>query len=282
MNCVWSTLVQTLLALAALATCTLPAGGQAPQNPYPPPVAPQQNRPGASVAPLPAAAAPASPMDGPLALLNEAARSFQGVRDYSCLLVKQEQVKGQLQQENLILMKVRNQPFSVYLRWVSPKESVGQEVAYVAGRNQGQMRVHSPGILGKFGFVSIDPNDPRALATSRHQITEAGIGNLIGRLRRSWESERQWNRTQVQIAEYEYNKRRCSRVEMTHPLDNSAKLFTTYRTVVYFDKENHLPIRVEMYDWPSPRTSATGALQEMYSYADLRLNVNLTDGDFAY
>ena len=49
---------------------------------------------------------------------------------------------------------------------------------------------------------------------------------------------------------------------------------------MYFDKENHLPIRVENYDWPRNRGDANGPLTESYSYADLRLNVGVSDETF--
>ena len=232
-------------------------------------------------APLAPQATTANALDAPLQIIQDASRAFQGVRDYSCVFVKQELVNRQLQPENVIAMRVRNQPFSVYLRWIAPKSSVGQEVCYVAGRNNGQMRVHSPGVLGAFGFQSIDPKDPRALATSRHQINEAGIGNLIERFRRTWEGERQWNRTQVRIADYEYNKRPCTRVETIHP-DRLNGQFASFRTVIYFDKETRLPIRLESYDWPVAGGPRDGVLEEMYSYVDLRFNIGLTDDHFKY
>jgi len=219
-------------------------------------------------------------MDAALRLIDEAARYFQNVRDYSCVLIKREQVQGRLQPENVIAMRVRNQPFSVYLRWLGPKSSVGQEACYVAGRNNGQMRVHSPGILGAVGFVSIDPRDPRAMQASRHPITEAGIGNLIETTRKGWAWERQLNRTQVRIAEYEFNKRRCTRVELIHP--ERINGFYSYRTVTYFDNEWHLPIRFEAYDWPVNGGTPGGELQEVYSYVDLRFNIPLGDEHFRY
>src|SRR5262249_14164157 len=155
----------------------------------------------------------------------------------------------QMQPENLISMKVRTQPFSVYLRWLAPQAQVGQEACYVAGRNGGMMRVHSTGLLGAAGFVSLDPRDPRARQGRRHSSTEAGIGNLIERYSARWEVERRLNKTQVRIGDYEYNKRACTRVETIHP-DNGGGQFLFYRSVLYFDKETHLPVRVECYDWP--------------------------------
>jgi len=173
-------------------------------------------------------------------------------------------------------MKIRTQPFSVYLRWLKPTELAGQEACYVAGRNDGMMRVHSTGLLGVVGFVSIDPKDPRALEHSRHSITEAGVGNLLDRFGSRWEMERQWNGTKVTVGEYMYNKRRCARVETVHPA-NPGQRYIFYRSVLYFDKEHHLPIRVENYDWPHAGGDPRGDLAESYSYADLKLNVNLPD-----
>jgi hypothetical protein len=196
------------------------------------------------------------------------------------LLVKRERMNGKLPPNNVIEMKVRAQPFSVYLRWLEPRPEAGQEVCYVAGQNGGKMRVHPKGVLGSFaGFVSLDVDDPRVRQTSRRSITEAGIGNTIERFARAWENERRLNLpTQVNVAEYEYNRRRCIRVETTHP-DNNGGHFLYYRDVVYFDKETHLPIRLEFYDWPR-QTGDTGRLVDMYSFANMRINVGLTDEVF--
>jgi hypothetical protein len=247
---------------------------------------PAASRPGAAAPPQatspvqPATNTP-SPLDEPLRLIAEARQSYQAVRDYTCTLVKREYLSGQPAEDNVIAMKVRSQPFSVYLRWLEPKSAAGQEACYVAGRNNGMMRVHSPGLLGAVGFVSIDPRDPRALKASRHAITEAGIGSLIERCAGDWEQERRLNLTQVRVADYEFNKRRCTRVEVIHP-DNRGGQFVAYRNVLYFDKETRLPIRVEVYDWPRQGGSPDGELIEVYSYVEMRFNVGLGDEAFNY
>src|SRR5207302_2892672 len=97
----------------------------------------------------------------PLQLVAEAARTYARVSDYTCLFIKREQVRGQLQADQMMAMKVRTQPFSIYLRWLGPKPLAGQEACYVAGRNNGMMRVHPTGVRGAFGFLSLDPQDPR-------------------------------------------------------------------------------------------------------------------------
>jgi hypothetical protein len=226
-----------LLALAA--TAALATGANPPAGSNPTTTAPTSDIQQAG----------ATPMDYPLRLIAEAQQSFQGARDYTCLFVKQERIRGQLQPENLIDMKVRSQPFSVYLRWMKPQNLVGQEACYVAGANKDMLRVHATGIAGTVGFMSVETTDPRVMQNNRHPITDAGIGKLIEKYGQRWEIERRLN---------------------------------AYRSLVYFDKVTHLPIRVESYDWPKQGGPAGGELIESYSYANLRLNQGLGDEMFKH
>ena len=114
--------------------------------------------------------------------------------------------------------------------------------------------------------------------TSKHSITEAGIGNLINQFTEKWQIERQLNVTQVRLGEYEFNRRRCVRVETIHPT-NPDNQFLSYRTVLYFDKGSQLPIRMECYDWPHGQGDA-GELLEVVSFANLRVNVGVRDEMF--
>ncbi len=263
-------------ALVALLGVAVSVGAQPSAPPAVAPTVPSAPTPqGAGPAP----GAPASPMDLPLQLADEARQVLQQVRDYSCVLISQERVRGQLQPQNVMEMKLRAQPFSIYLRWLEPRAEAGQEACYVAGRNGGMMRVHPAGFKGAIaGFVSIAPNDPRALESSRHTITDAGLAHLVGCFCRDWAQERQLNQSQVRAAEYTYNERRCTRVEITRPYQ--PNFYPYYRTVAYFDKETRLPIRVELYDWPRSGGAPGGDLLECYSYANLRLNVGVPDAVF--
>src|SRR5262249_46616650 len=65
--------------------------------------------------PARAAPTPPTPRDEPLRLLGRAQQVFRGVRDYTCTLIKQERINGQLQPMNVMTMMVRNEPFSIYL-----------------------------------------------------------------------------------------------------------------------------------------------------------------------
>jgi hypothetical protein len=262
------------LALLTLTSGALPPGQNAP--PVPPPAAPKLVV--TEYVSMKVPDAPANPMDEPIRLLNEARQAYAAIHDYTCVLIKKEKMSEQAPVENVMAMKVRTQPFAVNLKWMEPKSLAGQEAVYAVGKNDGKMRVRSAGVLGAVGFVTLDLDDARAKQTSRHSIAEAGIGNLLDRYAKGWEREREWKMTEVQVAEYEYNKRRCIRVEATHP-NNPDRRFLFYRNVTYFDKETKLPIRVECYDWPR-REGAAPELVEVYSYVNMKLDVGLTDDVF--
>jgi hypothetical protein len=213
------------------------------------------------------------PLDQPLRMIADARQQYTQIRDYTCTLITQERVKGQLLPEQIIQLSFRKDPFSVYMKWLAPKDKTSQEVAYVNGKNNNKMRVHTA-----IGWLDIAVNSPKVMENSRHYITETGIGNLIERCETGWQNERYMNKNKVQIAEYEYNKRRCIRVETTHT-DKDAR-FYCYRSVTYFDKETKLPIRMECYDWPRPGGPQDGELLECFSYIDIRFNVNLPDATF--
>src|SRR5262245_22118070 len=59
-------------------------------------------------------------------LLAEAKTSFASVRDYTGTVVRQERIGGQLQPEAFIDVRIRQQPFSVCLKWTAPKQLAGQ------------------------------------------------------------------------------------------------------------------------------------------------------------
>jgi hypothetical protein len=218
------------------------------------------------------------PLDQPLTWLNEAKRNFGAVRDYSCTLVSRESVRGVLGDENIIAFKARTQPFSVAMRWIAPTRLRNQEVCFVLGQNSNKMRVKQVGLGKVVGFVSVDPNDYRVMEQSRHNIYEAGIGSLIETTLGHWELERKLNKTQLRVADYNYNNRVCSRIETIRT--ERRPEFYCYRSVLFIDKESKLPVRTENYDWPRPGGDAEGDLVELFSYVDLQFNVGLPDRDF--
>ena len=246
------------------------------------PAADGQNGPATPPAGAPAAPTgeiKGSPLDEPLSWMEEARKNFANVKDYTCTLVTRERVRGVLGEENVIVFKSRIQPFSVNMRWLAPRKQQGQEVCFVLGRNGNRMRVHSTGLGSKVaGFVTVDVNDPRVFEHTRHTIYEAGLGNLIEATIKHWELERRLGKTDVKVAEYDYDNRRCYRIENTRH-ERHPQIYA-HRSVLYIDKESKLPVRNENYDWPRQGGNPGGELMEMFSFVNLRFNVGLTDREF--
>jgi hypothetical protein len=220
-------------------------------------------------------------MDQAVALLTEARRQFQTVRDYECRSVNRERVNGTLLPECVMTMKARTRPFSVYLRCESPDADKGLEVCYVEGMNKGMMRVRPSGVQGVAGFWSVDTHDARAFEKNRHCITEAGIGNLLESTARYWEMERRLNKTLVYITDENVGGRACTRIETIHP-DRNAGSFYGYRCVLWLDRATRLPAGAETYDWPRPGGPEGGDLLESYRFLDLRCNIGLGDDTFRH
>jgi hypothetical protein len=226
----------------------------------------------------PAAKPAASELDYPIQLARASRDKYRNITDYTCLFVKRERIEGELLPMEFIEMKVRARPFSVYMHWRAPYE--GREVLYVDGANDGKIIAHETGIKAAVGSVDIDPFSGRAMKNNRHPITEAGLGKLIERIVGRWEQQRQWGQTRAVVLDgAKVEDRVCWCVKTVHPYD--PRRYQYYRSRIFIDKENGMPIRVEAYDWPRPGSAPDGDLLEEYTYTKLRLNARLTALDFS-
>ena len=117
------------------------------------------------------------------ALHRLAAEHYAGIDAYTVQLCRREQVNGQDKPEELVLFKFRKQPYSVYMKWLGPTAK-GREVVFVEGRHKGE--IHTLLASGDMLFqpagkqISMAPDNFLVRSASRHAITEAGFGVLIG------------------------------------------------------------------------------------------------------
>src|SRR5437016_3223382 len=63
------------------------------------------------------------------------------IQDYQAILYKQERIDGELQDTEVAFVKVRHQPFSVHLYFLSPNK--GRECLYVEGPNGTGGKLHA-------------------------------------------------------------------------------------------------------------------------------------------
>ncbi len=218
-----------------------------------------------------------TPIARALASIAECQLRYRTIRDYTCTFSKRERIKGRLTPLNVLTMKVRTQPRSIYLKFRQP--TPGREAIYIVGRNNGKVLAHDVG-LNKLlaGTLRLEPTGRRAMEDCRHPISKAGIGPLLDTLKTRWSSELDPSESVVVFRNKQtVGTRRCTMIEATHPHQQPEFMF--YRVRLFIDDELGLPIHFEAYDWPSS-PQATAKLVEEYTYDDLRLNVGLSDLDF--
>lgn len=204
--------------------------------------------------------------------------TLKDIHDYTATLVKRERIGGKLQDPESMFIKVRQQPFSVYLYFLSPESKKGQEVIYVEGQNNGNMLAHGVGVKKLVGTVSLAPTSPMAMAGQRYPITEIGISNLTKRLIEVAEHDKQYGECDVKFFKgAKINGRSCVCIQVTHPVPRKNFLFNIAR--VFVDDQMNIPVRYEAYEWPENPDGQPQLLEE-YTYLNVKLNVGLTDKDF--
>ena len=270
-------LVQALLAGAAMA-----AGAEAPvclwsQEPRQPstPTTAAQNDCGSTHV-----GGNASPL---FPLLQEAKQMIadmeKNVRDYSAVLVKRERLGDKLSDCQCTFLKIRHKPLSVFLHFLAPENSKGEEAIYVEGQNDNKILGHTTGITGKLvGTLALDPNGMIPMQGQRYPITEIGILNMTRRMAAFAEKNLHSFRGTVQVLRsVKVNDRDCTRIRIVHPVEHPE--VRSFLVQVHIDNQLHMPIRYEAYAWLR-KPDVEPELVEEYTYLQVKLNSGLTDADF--
>ena len=201
------------------------------------------------------------------------------IKDYTATMMKQENIKGELQEAQVMEIKIRQEPFSVYLvvRW--PKKVNGQEAIYVHGQNDNKAIVHGVGAEKMLGTQRLDPTGFIMMRGNKYPITDIGILNLIDKLLEVGRHDAKYGECEVNYYDEDVavDDRPCTLIEVVHPVPRKSFQFHIAR--IYVDKELNLPIRYESYDWPK-KVGEDPILIEAYTYQNVKINVGLTDADF--
>jgi hypothetical protein len=200
----------------------------------------------------------------------------RNVRDYSCTLVKQERVDGELGEMQHIMLKVMHQPFSVYMSFLKPY--AGREVVYVDGQNNGKLVVLEAGMKRMLGKMNLDPQGSLAMSGQKHPITDVGFRNLTAKLTKMWEGEMKFAECDVTTnPETHVAGRSTTMIQITHPVPRQDFRFHVAR--LFLDNELKVPIHFDAYMWPE-KEGADPLLDESYTYMNLKLNNGYTAREF--
>lgn len=205
----------------------------------------------------------------PFPMLEQAQEAFEQIDNYTATFIKQQTIKGTLNEQETMFMKFKK-PFKIYYKWVKPEG--GKEVIYVDGQNNNRLIGHMGGAMGLFPISKwLDPKDPMAMKGNKHPITRSGIGNMLQSLTEVFTLAKNNNDLQTFYLGVEALDGRPAHV-IVRRLPNKD-IYPAYLTFIYFDLDTKLPIRIVSLDW-------NYQLVNFYYYKDLKVNQGLTDNDF--
>jgi hypothetical protein len=250
----------------------------------PTPAAPTRSTLPPSNPPAPQSAAPAPAADA-LAqlrtLYGQALQTYSSFDGYTAVLHRREQVYGKDKPEEEVFCKFRKQPWSVYFKWTGTNGR-GREVIYVQGQHGGL--IHTRLAEGDMLFMpagkqlSLAPNNSFVRSSSRHSITEAGLGPTIeqfGRLLAALEKgdRRAGTLRYLGPMQPQGSAERLEAVEHLIPPGAEPQLSQGGKRLVMFDPSSRLPVLVTTYDHH-------GHEVEYYRYERIQFPVHFTDDEF--
>lgn len=205
-------------------------------------------------------------------------RDIEAIKDYRCMVVKRDRSDGELGEPQYMEVKIRHQPFSVYVKFLGPAEVKGREAIYIEGQNGGDLLAHGTGVERVIGTVSIAPDSVLAMRGQRYPLTKIGVLNLTRELVTVGQHDMKFGECEVKyFRNAKVNDRVCTCMQFEHPIPRREFRFHVAR--IYVDDELELPIRYEAYTWPE-KQGGEPVLDEEYTYLNLKTNVGLTDDDF--
>jgi hypothetical protein len=197
------------------------------------------------------------------------------VHSYSCTFLKHElvrQPKGGVKQRTpeTISVAFRQDPFSVYFKWLKGGDLIPRRTLYVAGENNNKLVLPLPPPLN-----IRDPEDEEARKRSRYPITQFGMRFGLQHVYDSWRGSQQ---AQISLAVKYHGKQTppddtelCYKLESfrgePEPPDGCV------RAVLYISVKDLLLIRSELYGENDKRIA-------IYHFKDLKLNRDFDEGQF--
>lgn len=117
----------------------------------------------------------------PLAFLELCLERYRHeVRGYTCLFLKQERIRGKLQNQDRLDIRFREDPFAVYMKWLTkPRLDGARAVLYVKGENrdkEGKEFLLALPVIGFLGLQEVPIHGPKATSHDRYTIDQFGMG----------------------------------------------------------------------------------------------------------
>ena len=217
-----------------------------------------------------------------VAMLEKAEAVLAGLPGYTATFSKQEVVADELTDEQVMQVKIRHEPFSVYMKWVTGHK--GRQLLYVKGQNENRMLVKLGGWKKKLPALKLDPSGSMAMKESRYPITKAGLLELVREslaIRRGDLARSEGIRCRL-IENQEFDGRPCYGFVVEYAGPGASKRYR--KTEMLIDCKLGVPVVVRNFNWPTMGTNAADldaeTLVECYTYRNIKFQREVARGDF--
>jgi hypothetical protein len=166
---------------------------------------------------------------------------LDALQSYQVAINRQERVGETLQEPEDVLLSIRRNPRAVRLEWREGPHK-GREALFAEQETGGMLQVNMADSKLPMPRISLPPDSPLALRSSRHPITEAGFDTIVGNLRKTLDENRRGDFSHGRIA--------YGGAEQPPQLDRPCPKIVRVtasgeRWQIFFDSETALPAMVE-------------------------------------
>lgn len=212
-------------------------------------------------------------------LVARGVKVWSSIKDYTAIFIKQENVKGDVLEKEVVFMKHRIKPRSVYMKWIQDPHE-GRETLFVQGKNDNEIKAHEGGVLGVVN-VNLDPYGNMARKANRHTVYQAGIGTTVALVAADLKRARERGEGKFEdlgMKSIEGQQMHCYKAtfpdaEVKKTVKAQEGKYYSGNIQICMDPGSGLPLSIE-------HRTAKGALLEYYAYKNVKLNPGLTDKDF--
>lgn len=199
------------------------------------------------------------------------------ILDYNAVLMKQERIDGVLGPKEVAYLKVRHQPFGVYMFFLG--KSKGRECLYSTkpDGSKGNLIARECGFTGRLGKFTLDPEGRLAMKGQKYPIMKIGIRELTKELILVASNDVKFGECEVTHGQGTMEGRAITWLQVVHPVKRTN--FRFYKAQIFIDNELQIPVRYIAYTWPT-EPGGKPLLEESYTYLKLKINNGYTDIDF--
>lgn len=212
----------------------------------------------------------------PVAFLAQCLEQYhrRKIAGYRLIMQKQERVGGTLHPTEEIEVHFREQPHSVFMKWLKGQR-LASRALYVAGENNGKVLAKPAGVAGALlSAIERDPEGPEAKQSGRYPLTQFGLKKTAERSLKGWKAAQEKGTLRFEYLGVrkvrEAGDRLCYALRRTcNPPEDDGQAEAT----LYIDKELGLQVGSVVKD-------AEGKLLGEYFYRDIQFNPEFKKGQF--